>query len=161
MKSTQDHFNILIMSNKTKILSELSKIAVEAISSFSELKKEIETNHAMSLGMLSRMAEQARLQDREIEHRTLQNAAQRIGCFVLRMAQHYQEVPVTLQLPYEKILIAKKLGMQPETFSRALKKLQDQTNVVVRGDTIEINSFDSLTNYSCVVCSSEFECDDL
>ena len=31
------------MSNKTKILSELSKIAVEAISSFSELKKEIET----------------------------------------------------------------------------------------------------------------------
>ena len=31
------------MSNKTKILSELSKIAVEAMSTFSGLKKEIET----------------------------------------------------------------------------------------------------------------------
>ena len=31
------------MSNKTKILSELSKIAMEAMSSFSGLKKEIET----------------------------------------------------------------------------------------------------------------------
>ena len=30
------------MSNKTKILSELSKIAVEAMSTFSGLKKEIE-----------------------------------------------------------------------------------------------------------------------
>tara|TARA_B100001123_G_C15051167_1_gene923664 strand:- start:52 stop:324 length:273 start_codon:yes stop_codon:yes gene_type:complete len=31
------------MSNKTKILSELSKIAVEAMSTFSDFKKEIET----------------------------------------------------------------------------------------------------------------------
>ena len=31
------------MSNKTKILSELSKIVVEAMNSFSGLKKEIET----------------------------------------------------------------------------------------------------------------------
>ena len=31
------------MSNKTKILSELSKIAVDAMSTFSGLKKEIET----------------------------------------------------------------------------------------------------------------------
>jgi len=31
------------MSNKTKILSELSKIVVEAMSSFSGFKKEIET----------------------------------------------------------------------------------------------------------------------
>ena len=31
------------MSNKTKILSELSKIAAEAMSTFSGLKKEIET----------------------------------------------------------------------------------------------------------------------
>ena len=31
------------MSNKTKILSELSKIIVESMSSFSDIKKEIET----------------------------------------------------------------------------------------------------------------------
>ena len=31
------------MSNKTKILSELSKIAVEAMNTFSSFKKEIET----------------------------------------------------------------------------------------------------------------------
>ena len=31
------------MSNKTKILSELSKIAVDAMSSFSGLKKEVDT----------------------------------------------------------------------------------------------------------------------
>ena len=31
------------MSNKTKIFTELSKIAVEAMSTFAELRKEIET----------------------------------------------------------------------------------------------------------------------
>lgn len=125
------------------------------------LKKEIEQNQGLSWAMMSHMATNTRLQDREIEHRTLQNAAQRIGCFVLRMAKDFHAEPYVLNLPYDKTLVAQKLGMQPETFSRALKKLSDHTDLVVKGSAIEIHSFKSLTDFSCAACSSDFVCDDI
>lgn len=127
-----------------------------------ELKREIESNPKMALSMLSSMARYRKQQDQEIEHRTLQIAPQRIGCFLLRLAdQHQKEGPITINLPYDKLLMASRLGMQPETFSRALSKLRDATGIRVKGATIELDSLDQLTDYSCAACSSEFPCKDI
>lgn len=135
---------------------------VEIISfSLSGLKKEIENNTKLSLNFLHSMAKHHRLQDKEIEHRSVQNASQRIGCFLLRLANQKQQPPVTINLPYDKTLIASQLGMQPETFSRALAKLKDKTGIRVKGSTIEMDNFEQLSNYSCASCSSEFPCKDL
>ena len=111
--------------------------------------------------MLSAMARYRRRQDQELEHRTIQNAPQRIGCFLLRLTRQDAEGPVTIHLPYDKTLVASRLGMQPETFSRALAKLRDATGITVRGATIEMDSLDRLVRYSCAACSSEFPCQDL
>ena len=48
------------------------------------LKSEIENNNRLALNMLSSMARYRKQQEQEIEHRTIQNAPQRIGCFLLR-----------------------------------------------------------------------------
>jgi CRP-like cAMP-binding protein len=127
----------------------------------SVLKEEIETNNKMALSMLNSMAKYRRQQDEEIEHRSIQNASQRIGCFLLRLANQGQVGPVTIHLPYDKTLVASRLGMQPETFSRALSKLKDKTGLYVKGATIELDSLDQLAEYSCSACSSEFPCKDL
>jgi CRP-like cAMP-binding protein len=125
------------------------------------LQKEIENNPRMALAMLSAMARYRKHQDREIEHRTLQNAPQRIGCFLLRLADQNHEGAVKIHLPYDKTLLASRLGMQPETFSRALAKLKEKTGIKVNGATIEMDSLDQLVKYSCAACSSEFPCNDL
>lgn len=125
------------------------------------LKNEIESNNKLALSMLSSMARYRRQQDREIEHRTIQNAPQRIGCFLLRLANQDENGAVTIHLPYDKTLVASRLGMQPETFSRALSKLREKTGIRVNGATIEMDNLEQLTNYSCSACSSEFPCKDL
>jgi len=51
-----------------------------------------------------------------------------------------------LNLPYEKALIASRLGMQPESFSRALKRLKP-IGVEVRGDDVTITDIRSLCAY--------------
>jgi len=125
------------------------------------LKQEIENNPQMALKMLSAMARYRKQQDREIEHRTLQNAPQRIGCFLLRLANQDAQGNVKIHLPYDKTLLASRLGMQPETFSRALSKLKEKTGIKVNGATIEMDSLDQLVQYSCAACSSEFPCKDI
>ena len=128
-----------------------------------DLKHEIETNNKLALAMLTSMARYRRQLDSEIEHLSIQNAPQRIGCFLLRLAQQKgnTEDAQTIHLPYDKTLVASRLGMQPETFSRALAKLRDQTGIRVKGATIELDNIDQLVNYSCSACSSEFPCKDI
>jgi len=127
----------------------------------SALKTEIQDNNEFAFSMMSSMARYRRQQDREIEHRTIQNAPQRIGCFLLRLADQQQSGPVTIHLPYDKTLVASRLGMQPETFSRALSKLKSQTGITIKGATIEMENLKQLVEFSCAACSSEFPCKDL
>lgn len=127
----------------------------------SALKNEIENNHAFAVAMLTSMSRYRRQQEEEIEHRTLQNAPQRIGCFLLRLTDQATDGQARVNLPYDKTLVASRLGMQPETFSRALGKLKDATGIRVKGATIEIDKIEELSEFSCSACSSEFPCKDL
>lgn len=125
------------------------------------LKSEIETNPKIASAMLSTMARFRRQQDRELEHRVIQNAPQRIGCFLLRLTNQASSGAVKIHLPYDKSLVASRLGMQPETFSRALAKLKEATGLEINGSTIELSDIKQLIHFSCAACSSEFPCKDL
>ena len=50
----------------------------------------------------------------------------------------------TLDLPFSKNVLASRLGTVPETFSRALKKLQEEGRIDVRGKRIRILSAESI-----------------
>jgi len=125
------------------------------------LKATIKENHEIALAMLTSMSKLRTRQTREIESLTLQNASQRIGCFMLRLCQLSAVEPIHLTLPYDKSLIAARLGMKSETFSRALNKLRSETNITIKGANVEIPSIDILSHYVCSACSNEFPCSDL
>ncbi len=125
------------------------------------LKSELDQNPKMTFAMLSHMAKIRRQQDKELEHLIVQNAPQRIGCFLLRLTNQKKEGPVKIQLPYDKSLMAARLGMQPETFSRALNKLKEATGLEISGATISLKDVKTLVQYSCAACSAEFPCRDL
>lgn len=124
------------------------------------LQREIETNNQLALSMLKTMSRYRREQEMEIEHRTLQSAPQRIGCFLLRLIDQHKPGPINIHLPYDKTLLAARLGMQPETFSRALARLKDETGIEIKGSTIQARSFEQLSEYACSACSSGFPCSD-
>tara|TARA_R110002124_G_scaffold149220_1_gene314934 strand:- start:73344 stop:74048 length:705 start_codon:yes stop_codon:yes gene_type:complete len=125
------------------------------------LKTEVENNNKLALNMLNHMARYRAQQDKEIEHLSIQNASQRIGCFLLSLAKQDSVGATTIRLPYDKTLVASRLGMQPETFSRALAKLRDKTGIQVNGATINVDNLKQLSSYSCAACSSEFPCKNL
>ncbi len=124
------------------------------------LRHAIENNNQMALNMLSSMSAYRRRQGREIEHLNIQNAPQRIGCFLLRLCPENPSGAVILNLPYDKTLIASRLGMKPETFSRALAKLKSETNIQIKGPVVTISDIDALISYTCNQCSSSFPCED-
>jgi len=109
------------------------------------------------------MSRHHRLQDKELEHLTVQNAPQRIGCFLLRLCVNRgkEERSTTLHLPYDKTLIASRLGMKPETFSRALTKLRSEIGIEVNGATVIIENIDDLLSYCCGFCSDTFPCEEV
>jgi hypothetical protein len=52
----------------------------------------------------------------------------------------------TFELPFDKSLIARRLGMKPETFSRALAKLRG-IGVETQGATVNVEDLDRLRAY--------------
>lgn len=100
----------------------------------------------------------------EIEHLSIQNAMQRIGCFLLRLRRFKRQdsLPhaITLSLPCDKALLASRLGMRAETFSRALSKLCRQCDITTHGDILCINDITSITHYVCQHCSKKFPCNE-
>jgi CRP/FNR family transcriptional regulator, dissimilatory nitrate respiration regulator len=52
----------------------------------------------------------------------------------------------SFMLPVEKSLVARRLGIQPETFSRALAKLKP-VGVEVQGAVVSIADIDALREY--------------
>lgn len=125
------------------------------------LKQQMIQSNELSMKMFGAMSRYRRLQDQELEHRDLQSAPQRIGCFLLRLCNQDQLGPITLHLPYDKSLIAARLGMKPETFSRALTRLRRETGIRINGSTVIMDGLSQLTSYSCSACSSTFPCEDI
>lgn len=73
---------------------------------------------------------------RQIEHLKASSGRQRVAEFILALSDHDGGASV-IRIPYEKQTLASMLGMQPETLSRAFKRLAD-CGVHVDGPTVEI-----------------------
>ena len=56
----------------------------------------------------------------------------------------YLNGPTVYEIPVSKNVLASRLGTVPETFSRTLKKLQEEGKIRVRGNQIRILKADSL-----------------
>ena len=135
-----------------------------------KILKEITINNPdLAIYMMHIMTQRLKKLQLENEHLMVMSTMQRVACFVLKIylmrnhaisevnksdgKAHLQEA---LAFPYDKNLAAARLGMQPETFSRALKELQSRGVMVVR-DTIYIESAEKLKALCCVNCSAQPE----
>lgn len=86
--------------------------------------------------LMGAMSRHMRRLVQQIEQLTARTSAQRLAGFLANLAAG-ASAPVRLQLPVDKVLIAGRLGMQPETFSRAIARLRDH-GVTVEGQDVAI-----------------------
>ncbi|WP_042695759.1 Crp/Fnr family transcriptional regulator, partial [Azospirillum sp. B506] len=77
----------------------------------------------IAFGMLGSLSVRLRHLVTQIEQLQVQPAPQRVAAFLMRVCPS-GDGPAQFQLPFDKALIARRLGMQPETLSRALAKLR-------------------------------------
>ena len=81
----------------------------------------------------------------QIEQLKAHTGAQRVAEFLLELCP-VEEGACAVTLPYDKILIAGRLGMQPESLSRAFARLRG-TGVMVRQNHAAIADVEKLRNY--------------
>jgi CRP/FNR family transcriptional activator FtrB len=102
-----------------QMLSEGQLVAIPAAAVRHLLSEHFE----MVLALMGEMSVKIRRQIREIMDLKMKTAPQRLAGH-LAMLTPAQQGPAEVRLPYEKKLLASQLGMQPETLSRALMRLQ-------------------------------------
>ena len=73
---------------------------------------------------------------REIEDLTLQSATSRVAGYLMRKAPASHD---RFRLEFPKGVLASRLSVKPETFSRILRNLSEQGIVSVRGQQVEIH----------------------
>lgn len=87
------------------------------------LRRRILEQPELALSMLASASYHLKALVEQIEHIKLLSAPQRLAEFLVRLSP-VREGEATIELPYEKALIANRLGMKPESLSRALAKLR-------------------------------------
>ena len=88
------------------------------------MRREINVNPDVAMNMLTSMSKRLHHLVVEVEQLKTCSATQRVVDFLLRRSEA-REGTAVIFLPYDKTLISRRLGMQPESLSRILAKLRD------------------------------------
>jgi CRP-like cAMP-binding protein len=110
---------------------------------------------ARVMALLNERTAQAQL---KLEQMTTMSAAQRLGCFLLRLCHTQMGGSKTLRIPVEKHILAAYLGMKPETLSRSQQQLKP-VGVVVSGQNLTVGDIGKLRLFVCTSCSESGSCE--
>jgi len=114
----------------------------------------VEKHPATALNMLASMSRHLHRLVYEVERLKTRSASQRLVEFLLRRC-HVSKGPAVVDLPYDKNLIAARLGVQPESLSRLLNKLREY-GVTTDANRVFIDDVSRLLEY-CPVDEQEHE----
>lgn len=103
-----------------EIIRESRLLSIE----FDSIASCVRDDPGVALGMLASTSVHLKDLVEQIEQIKGQTGIRRVGDFILKLCPSYEGSAV-VGLPYEKSLIAARLGMTPESFSRALARLRD------------------------------------
>ncbi len=109
------------------------------------LRRRIREQPDLALSMLASASHHLKFLVEQIEQIKLLSGPQRIADFLVRLCSKTSGEE-TVELPYEKALIANRLGMKPESLSRALAKLRPH-GVTVDREMVTIADVGSLTEF--------------
>ncbi|MGO9545587.1 MAG: Crp/Fnr family transcriptional regulator [Rhodomicrobium sp.] len=101
----------------------------------------------LALSMLASASHQLKSLIQQIEQIKVRSAPQRIAEFIIELIPDSERGPAVFEFPFEKNLLANRLGMKPESLSRALAKLRP-LGVTVEKETVKIADLDRLRHFA-------------
>jgi CRP-like cAMP-binding protein len=111
----------------------------------------LESDPAMARLMLASMAKRLQAKVQDIAMLSLQSATQRIIAYMLGALRDDAALTgpsSTVELPALKQVLASRLGMTPETFSRAIRTLSAAGLLTVEGSVVQIPDVAALDAYA-------------
>ncbi len=120
-----------------------SRLLVVPASSF---RRRLLAQPELMFTLIGSMSRHMRRLVQQIEQLTARTSAERVAAFLAGLVNGAVP-PVRIHLPVDKVLIAGRLGMQPETFSRALARLRDH-GVTVQGSDVVITDPGRLNSFA-------------
>lgn len=109
------------------------------------LLAELRASPDLALSMMGAMARHFRMLVREIKDLKLKSAGQRLALYLMGLTTR-RRGSVIVRLPHNKTLIAARVGVRPETLSRAFAQLRGH-GVVVDGHTVAIADLAALGRF--------------
>lgn len=108
------------------------------------VQRVITQDPALALGMLASISRQYRALLRQVKDLKLRTSVQRLGCHLLALAEASGSGNGgVFELRHDKRLIAARLGMTPESLSRAFSALR-KAGVEVHGHRVRLNDVERL-----------------
>jgi CRP/FNR family transcriptional regulator, dissimilatory nitrate respiration regulator len=107
--------------------------------------RQIRENPEVAISILSATFVHLHALVAQVEALKAQTGAQRVAEFLLELAP-CKDGSCEVTLPYDKVLIAGRLGMKPESLSRAFARLKEQ-GVTIRQNTAQIEDVAVLRDY--------------
>ena len=98
---------------------------------------------AIALRVIGQLSQRLRFMVTELERFHIKSAPQRLACFLVELSPG--DAPrAEVVLPFDKTLIAARLGMKPESLSRALARLRQYGVCANRGHNVELTDLPAL-----------------
>ena len=94
--------------------------------------------------LMASMSKRLHVQLNEIDSLSLHNATYRLVHYLLKSIPENATEQTELKLEYPKNILASRLAIKPETFSRLIKKLKSENIIDVHGNQIILRDVESL-----------------
>lgn len=135
-----------------------SAVALDAVTAVrvpgASIRAILDTHPEVLMAMMSTMALSLRGLLNQVTELKLKSTAQRLAMYLVEMAAP-GDGPAVVHLPYSKRVVAMKLGMKPETLSRAMGKLEPYGVRVDGRNSILIDDLEALCDYCGFWCEGD------
>ena len=121
------------------------------------IRKNINSFDHLGVYLMAGLAERLHSAQIEAEHLSTMSATQIVACYLQRLCVLYHFNPHGFELPYSKTLIASRLRIELETFSRTLKKLKKE-GITVAGTHVSFTDMQKTGHFVCDDCSMSEDC---
>ena len=132
--------------------TELASIPADTI------RRLIAQDSHLSSTIMALLGERVQQTQLKLEHMSTLSAAQRLGCFLLRLCKQQASGKKHLKIPVEKHVLATYLGMKPETLSRSQQQLKP-LGIAVVGHDVTVSDVTHLRQFVCSSCSESGACE--
>ncbi|WP_337795759.1 Crp/Fnr family transcriptional regulator [Agrobacterium larrymoorei] len=129
--------NLIFGADRNRYNAQIAESCTLARLDIAKVRSMIETDPNIARGIIQCLADSLTATMEGLVNDRLQTAPQRVAHYLMTQAPH-DKASYSLRLPFQKSVLAGKLGLAPEALSRAFSSLRE-CGVIVRGRVIHVN----------------------